>query len=89
MKVIVVQPSNLLNKKELVADAHEHYFHAASPRSAETRSKVAHCVVVELALVVEQEKPPCVFAEAESFVCFANVFCQADFSDERGSASDW
>ena len=71
-----MQPSTMLNEKELVADAYKHCSHAAPPCSAESCPKVAHCVVVELASVLEQEKPPFVFADAESFVCFADVYRQ-------------
>ena len=52
-KVIDVQPSTVLNEKELVADAFQHCSHAAPPCSAESRPKVAHCVMVELASVLE------------------------------------
>ena len=75
-KVIDVQPSTVLNEKELVADASKHCSHAAPPCSAESRTKLAHFVMVELASVLEQEKPPFVFADAESFVCFADVYRQ-------------
>ena len=63
-KIIDVQPSTVLNEKELVADAHENCSHAAPPCSAESRAqngtlksgKVCH----------------------EYFVCFADVYRQTD-----------
>ena len=52
---------------------------ARPPRLRNTwLAKWAHCVVVELASVLEQEKPPFVFADAKSFVCFADVHGQGD-----------
>ena len=57
-KVIDVQPPTVLDKKELVADAYEHCSHAAPPCSAESHSKVAHRLVVELAEVLEEKELP-------------------------------
>ena len=52
-KIIDVQPSAVLDEKELVEEAYEHCSHAAPPCSAEARPKVAHCVVVEFASMLE------------------------------------
>ena len=54
-KVIDVQPSTVLDKKELVADAFEHGSRAAPPCSAESRAQVAHRAVVELAEVLDEK----------------------------------
>ena len=56
----------MLNEKELVADAYEYYSHAAPPCSAELRTQGGTLWVVELASLLEQEKPPFVFADAKA-----------------------
>ena len=43
-----------------------------------TLNRAPKCVGVELAFVLEKEEPAFVFADAKSFLCFADVYGEAD-----------
>ena len=77
-ETVDIQTSTVLNENELVAYAEKHCSHPAPPCGAERCPEVAHCVVMKFASVLEREKPPFVFADAKSLVCFSDDHGQTD-----------
>ena len=76
-EVVDIQQPTVLKENEMVADAYEHCSHQAPPCCAEPCPEVTHGVVIEFVPVLEQWKPPFVFADAKVFC----VLCSRLWSD--------